>query len=191
LKNIQSVIQERGLNDALYYDTTSKTISIEDPSFRFYLTLADLDEIERSIRVRKSQYPWDVAVSFAGEQRKLVEQLRDALNGRGYTVFYDFDQQHQLWGQNLRVKLADVYANEAEYMLIVLSKEYPEKDWPSFELDVGRAAKKKRTQEYLLPLVADDVPIVGLSKDVGYLDLRTTSIDDIADTLAKKIEGNL
>lgn len=188
IKNLQAVIEERGLNDALYYDANSKTISIEDPSFRFYLTLADLDEIAKSVKVRKGRYPWDVAVSFAGDQRAMVEGFRDLLNQRGYTVFYDFDEQHKLWGQNLRLKLADVYANDAEYMIVFLSKEYPEKDWPAFEIEIGKEAKKKRTQEYLLPLIVDDVNIVGLPKDVGYLDLRTTSIEQAVETLIKKIE---
>ena len=48
-------------------------------------------------------------------------------------MFYDFDNvQHQLWGVDLRAKLADVYANDAQYMLIFLSRYYPEKDWTKF-----------------------------------------------------------
>jgi hypothetical protein len=86
------------------------------------LTLADLSEIERSVRVRKTRFPWDVAVSFAGEDRLLVEEFRSIMNSEGYTVFYDFDEQHRLWGENLRRKLSDVYAHDAQYMVIFLSK---------------------------------------------------------------------
>ncbi|MDR3619311.1 MAG: TIR domain-containing protein [Paludisphaera borealis] len=188
LDNLQDVIQQRGLADALYYDPTSKTISIEDPSFRLYLSLTDLDQLEKSVKVRKTRYPWDVALSFAGEQRSTVESFREELNAKGYTVFYDFDQQHQLWGQNLRVKLADVYANEAEFMVVFLSKEYPEKDWPSFEIEIGKEARGKRTGTYLLPIRVDDVHIVGLSSDVSYMDLRMHTLEMIVNTLVKKIE---
>lgn len=188
LDNLQDVIQQRGLADALYYDPTSKTISIEDPSFRLYLSLIDLGQLEKSVKVRKTRFPWDVALSFAGEQRGIVERFRELLNAKGYTVFYDFDQQHLLWGQNLRLKLADVYANEAEFMVVFLSKEYPEKDWPSFEIEIGKEARGKRTSEYLLPIRVDDVHIVGLSSDVGYMDLRRHSVEEIIDVLLKKIE---
>jgi hypothetical protein len=39
-------------------------------------------------------------------------------------------------------------------------------------LDVGRDAKTKRISTYLLPILVDDANVVGLSKDVGYVDLR-------------------
>jgi len=47
----------------------------------------------------------------------------------------------------LREKLGDVYANEAEFMVIFLSEKYPEKDWPSFEFDVGKAARRMSIEE--------------------------------------------
>lgn len=190
LNNLQDVISERGLGDAVYYDANSRTISIEDPSFRLYLSLMDLDMLERAVRVRKGTYPWDVAISFAGEQRHIAERLRDLLNDAGYTVFYDFDQQHLLWGQNLRKKLGDVYANEAQYMIVLLSKEYPEKEWPSFELEVGKDARTKRTESYLLPVIVDDVHVVGLSRDVGHLDLRRVPIEQVASVLIDRIEAS-
>ncbi len=190
LKNISDVIAERGLEDAIYYDNGSKTISIEDPSFRFYLTLMDLDELAKQVTVRSETYPYDVAISFAGEQRPLAKQLRDELVIKGYNVFYDFDEQHLLWGQNLREKLADVYSHDAFYMVVLLSKSYPEKDWPAFELEIGRAAKRDRASDYLLPIIVDDVAVVGLSGDVGHMDLRKRPIQEIADILSQKIEAS-
>jgi len=189
LNNLPAVISERGLGDAIYYDNVSGTISIEDPSFRLYLSLLDLGELERSVRVRTSTYPWDVAISFAGEQRPIAEEIRAKLNTAGYTVFYDFDQQHLLWGANLRRKLADVYANEAEYMLILLSKEYPEKEWPAFEYEIAKDARRKRPKTYILPLLVDDANIVGLSHDYGHLDLRRMSTDEVVRVLIDKIEA--
>ena len=190
LDNLQDVISQRGLADALFYDPTSKIVSIEDPSFRLYLSLIDLDQLEKAVKVRKTRFPWDVALSFDGEQRGIVEQFRELLNAKGYTVFYDFDQQHQLWGQNLKVKLADVYANDAQFMVVFLSKAYPEKDWPTFEMEIGKEARGKRTSEYLLPITVDDVQIVGLSDNVAFMDLRTRSLESIAETLVKKIEAS-
>lgn len=188
LKYLPSVIEERGLDDAIFLNKDSESITIEDPSFGLYLTLANLDEIGQSIRLRRSGYPWDVAMSFAGEDREVVEQLKNILNDAGYTVFYDFDVQHQLWGIDLRSKLADVYANDAQYMLIFLSKYYPEKDWTNFEFEIGKDARSKRTSTYLLPVVMDDVTVIGLSSNVGHIDLRRCGVEQLAASLIDKIE---
>ena len=188
LNNLSDVITQRGLADAIYYNQKGSVISIEDPSFRLYLTLADLSEIERSVRVRRTRFPWDVAVSFAGENRDVVERFRELLNDAGYTVFYDFDEQHKLWGENLRRKLSDVYAHDAQYMVVFLSQDYPEKNWTQFELEVGREAKSRRTQTYLLPVIVDNVQVVGLSSDLGHVDLRHVTIEAAADLMIRKIE---
>lgn len=188
LNNLSEVLAQKGLDDAIYYNKQAALISIEDPSFRLYLTLADLNEIERSVRVRKTRFPWDVAVSFAGEDRGIVEEFRQLMNAAGYTVFYDFDEQHKLWGENLRRKLVDVYTHDAQYMVVFLSKHYPEKDWTSFELEIAREARTKRTETYLLPIIVDDVAVVGISKDVCHVDLRRTRIQEVTELLIRKIE---
>jgi hypothetical protein len=188
LKYLPSVIEERGLDDAIFLNRSSDSITIEDPSFGLYLSLINLDEIGQSIRLRRSGYPWDVAVSFAGEERDVVEQLKNLLNDAGYTVFYDFDVQHQLWGIDLRAKLADVYANDAQYMVVFLSKHYPDKDWTNFEFEIGKEARSKRTSTYLLPVLLDDVAVIGLSANVGCVDLRKCGVEQLAASLIEKIE---
>jgi hypothetical protein len=81
-----------------------------------------------------------------------------------------------------------VYANDAQYMLIFLSNHYPEKDWTNFEFEIGKAARSKRTSTYLLPVRIDDVNVVGLSGNVGHIDLRRCSIEQLAASLIEKIE---
>ncbi|KJS67419.1 MAG: hypothetical protein JL50_08695 [Peptococcaceae bacterium BICA1-7] len=189
LNNIRDVIHQKGLDDTLYYNENSNVISIEDPSFRLYLNLLDLTEIEKQVKVRNTSYPWDVAVSFAGEDRVYVEELKRKLNSRGYTVFYDFDLQYQLWGENLERKLSDVYKHDAQYMVIFLSQHYPQKDWTRFEFEIGKEASEKRTAVYLLPLLLDDTHIVGLSRDIGFFDLRKHTMDEAVEALVEKIEN--
>lgn len=190
LRNLHDVIEEKGLSDVLIYNTRAKTISIEDPTFRFYLNLLDMDEVKAQIHVRESGYQYDVAVSFAGEDREVVFQVVRAMEARGLIVFYDFDQEAQLWGKDLRRVLGDVYANQAQFMMIFLSRQYPEKDWPTFEFEVGKSAADKRTEDYLLPFVTDDeIPaLVGMSSNVGRVTLRDRTPDEIADLMAEKVE---
>jgi len=188
LNNLDDVIKEKGLDDILLYSKDGKYISIEDPSFRFYLNLLDMSTVRKRVHVRHCDYSYDVAVSFAGDIRPQVMQFVQECKQRGLDVFYDFDQQAQLWGQDLRKKLSEIYANEALFMVVFLSASYPEKDWPSFELAVGKGAAAKRTSEYLLPIRVDDANVVGLKDTVAHLDIRTMPVDKMADLLAAKIE---
>lgn len=187
LNNLGEVISEQGLEDTIHF-AKGKAVSIEDPTFRFYMNLVDIDEIRRRIAIRTSPYPYDVAVSFSGDVRSKVEEFVRALQQRGLSVFYDFDQQAMLWGQDLRLLLSQIYSTEALYMVVFLSEMYPERDWTEFEVSIGKTAAKKRTQEYLLPVIVDDTKVVGIADTIGHVDLRKVEIERAADMLAEKVQ---
>lgn len=46
------------------------------------------------------QYEYDIAVSFAGEDRHIVENIVNVLRERSkISVFYDRLEEHKLWGK--------------------------------------------------------------------------------------------
>ncbi|HTQ74563.1 MAG TPA: AAA family ATPase [Burkholderiales bacterium] len=99
LKNLKEVIVAQEMEDVLLFNDRQNVISIEDPSFWFYLGLLDLNQVRKRIHVRGTAYPYDVAISFAGENRSDAQALARACQTVGLEVFYDFDQQHILWGK--------------------------------------------------------------------------------------------
>lgn len=188
MDSLQKTIEERKLDDILIFE--SETLSIDDPLFRFYLDHVDFDRIRSLVKIRKDEYEYDVAVSFAGEDRPQVAALVSALEARGVEVFYDFNESARLWGKDLEVELARIYAQEARFLVLCLSKSYPVKDWTRFELDICSRAAKKRPAEYLLPLrLATDLdPIVGLRETIGYQTMTTQGdVDRIAELLLAKV----
>jgi hypothetical protein len=54
-------------------------------------------------------FEYEVAISFAGEQRYAAEAIAKLLKAAGVTVFYDKDEKADLWGKDLYVHLSDVY----------------------------------------------------------------------------------
>lgn len=188
LNNLAEIIVNNKCSDLLYYNKSGKTIAIEDPSLRFYLNLLDLDRIKSRINIRENKFTWDVAVSFAGEDREIAKQFRDECKEHGIQVFYDFDQQAVLWGNDLSKVLTEVYRNDAQFMVIIISKDYPEKDWTNFEFVNGKDAEKERPLEYLLPVRLDDTHIVGLKETIGIIDLRKQTIKEVVNVLTEKIE---
>lgn len=175
---IQDVIDDRGLSDVLIYD--SDTLTIDDPVFRFYLDHVDFERVRSIVSIRNDEYDWDVAVSFAGEDRAVVEELVSSLQNSGAEVFYDLNESARLWGKDLEQELAEVYAHEARFMIVCISDSYPIKDWTRFELEVGKRAANKRLTEYLLPvhLTPNPPSIMGLRDTIGYQ--RLVDADDIS-----------
>lgn len=60
------------------------------------------------------KYEYDVALSFAGEDRVFVEECAEILRSLNINVFYDDYEKEILWGKNLYSYLADVYKNKAK-----------------------------------------------------------------------------
>lgn len=188
MDSLQKTIEERKLDDILLFE--SDTLSIDDPLFRFYLDHVDFERVRSLVKIRKDEYEYDVAVSFAGEDRVRVTALVTALEARGIEVFYDFNESARLWGKDLELELAQIYAQEARFMVLCLSSNYPVKDWTRFELEIGKRASKKRPSEYLLPLhLSSDIPgIVGLNDTVGFQRMFAQGdVDRIAELILAKI----
>jgi hypothetical protein len=77
----------------------------------------------------KPKETYDVALSFAGENRTFVEQVAERLKAAGVSVFYDRFEKADLWGKNLIDHLAEIYGQRSRFVVMFVSKEYVEKAW--------------------------------------------------------------
>jgi hypothetical protein len=132
---------------------------------------------------------YDVALSFAGEDRAYVEQVAQTLRTAGIRVFYDDFQQVNLWGKDLYVHLQEVYQHKAKYTVMFVSKHYSEKRWPNHERQSAQARAFEENREYILPARFDDTPIPGLAPTTGYLDLRAKQPAELAAIVVEKLRG--
>ena len=133
---------------------------------------------------------YDVALSFAGEDRHDAKQLAELLKAGGYSVFYDEFERAQLWGKDLYVHFSSVYKDQARYCVMFLSKHYAQKLWTKHELQSAQArAFVEENREYILPVRLDDTEIPGILLTAGYLDLRSMTIEEIYQILVKKLSG--
>lgn len=135
------------------------------------------------------QFHYDVALSFAGEDRKFADELAALLKLRSVRVFYDRYEQAELWGRDLYEHLADVYSNQARFCVIFVSANYARKLWTTHERRNAQARAFRERTEYILPLRLDDTEIPGLPATVGYIDLRQESMETVADLLGQKLAG--
>jgi hypothetical protein len=145
------------------------------------------NEFSISQTPRLSHYNYDVAVSVAGEDRGIAEQYCEILSLRGLNVFYDKDEQIELWGANLYDKLDDVYRTKASFCVIFISKHYAAKVWTNHERKSAQARALQENREYVLPVRLDDTEIPGIPPTIGYVDLRETPIEEIAEMTIQKV----
>ena len=130
---------------------------------------------------------YEVALSFAGDQRGYVEGVATALKSRGIKVFYDEFEKIELWGKRLAEELQSVYEYRADRVIIFVSNEYVEKAWPQHERRAALSRAVQESREYVLPVRFDDTPIPGLSADVYYLQAKAYSPAELAAMVAQKL----
>ena len=132
---------------------------------------------------------YDVALSFAVEDRQYAKTLANLLEADGYKPFYDENELANLWGKNLYDYLSSVYKDQARYCVMFLSKHYERKLWTTHERQLAQARAFQENREYILPVRLDDTEIPGIPPTVGYLDLRSMTIEEVYEALVRKLSG--
>jgi hypothetical protein len=132
-------------------------------------------------------YSYNVALSFAGEDREYVEAVAVLLKSYGVKVFYDKFEETNLWGKNLFEYLNDVYKNKAKFTVMFISKHYKDKLWTNHERRSMQERAFIESSEYILPARFDDTEIPGLHSTISYIDLRDKSPSNLANIICSKI----
>jgi len=152
-----------------------------------------VDPLEGAEDVKKKvdkEYEFDVALSFAGEQREYVEELANILKDKGIEVFYDKFNQSQLWGKNLVEYFKEVYYSRSKFCIMFISSAYLLKMWPAHERRNATARDLEEFGEYILPVIFEDnLNVPGLDKYRGYLDARKYYPPQVADIFIEKLES--
>ena len=137
-----------------------------------------------------SETDYDIALSFAGEDRPFVRDVAAQLSGtHGLRVFYDEFKSAEMWGEDLYTYLDEVYRKKARYVVIFISRHYVEKRWPNHERKSTQARALEESQPYLLPVRLDDTELPGLPQTIGYVDARREGLDRIVSLIVEKVGG--
>lgn len=133
-------------------------------------------------------YKYDVALSFAGENREYVEGVATHLKSSGISVFYDLFERVELWGKDLYTHLDDIYRNKARFCVIFISEFYQRKSWTNHERKSAQARAFQKKEEYILFARFDDTEIPGVRPTVGYISLQELTPQQFAQMIIQKLE---
>lgn len=185
-ENIKSVI---------HYDEYSKVLTVEDPKFMFYLQNLDWTDFVKRIGFSKINFDkkYDFALSFAGEVRSIVAELAILLfEEHECSVFYDFNEQHKIIGEDLTDYFEPIYKSDAEFIIVFLDRNYPRKLWTNFESD---KFKERFGEHAVIPIIFKGCEPTQFDKlaNIGYLSFdpekeQSEQIKSIADIIVKKLD---
>ena len=133
---------------------------------------------------------YQVALSFAGEQRDYVEEVARHLQVRDIAVFYDGFEKVTLWGRNGVEVFQQAFSEQATYVVMFISEAYVEKAWPRHERRSALSRAVLEQKEYVLPVRFDDTPVPGLPEDVLFLRADEYTPAQLAAVVGEKLGIN-
>ena len=129
---------------------------------------------------------YQVALSFAGEQRKYVEDVARHLRSRSMDVFYDGFEKVRLWGRSGAEEFHEVFAKQSAYVVMFISKAYVSRAWPVHERRSILSGMIMQQRDHVLPVRFDDTDVPGLPEDLIYLQASDYSPAELAAMIAEK-----
>lgn len=131
--------------------------------------------------------PFQVALSFAGEQRAYVREVAKALAAKHIAVFYDEFQANALWGKDGAQHFHQIYSRDTQYVVMFISADYVAKAWTRQERRSAISRQMKDDAEYILPVRFDNTEVPGLPDTLQYLVADRFTPAQLAVEIAKKI----
>jgi hypothetical protein len=142
---------------------------------------------QESTMTNGGEIQYDVGISCAGEDRDTVERVLLELAKRNVRTFYDLDERARLWGEDLAELLPRIYLKQCRFFMPFISESYVKKAFPKFEYKRALEKAIRTDDAFIIPVQLEDVKFDLLGDNVAYLDIRTVSPEEIAETVVTKL----
>ena len=130
---------------------------------------------------------YQVALSFAGEQRDYVEEVARHLQSRSIALFYDGFERVGLWGRSGAEVFHAAFAHQSGYVVMFISDAYVSKAWPSLERRSALSRMSLEQGDYILPVRFDDTEVPGLPADIIYVRAHEVTPAQLSVMIADKL----
>ncbi|MXV14807.1 toll/interleukin-1 receptor domain-containing protein [Hufsiella ginkgonis] len=118
-------------------------------------------------------YTYDIAISFAEEDRNAAVALALALEAKGLNPYYYAENLQETAGHSLDKRLCELYFHEARFAAVLLSPTYFKKRYTQIELGAMIKRISENPEEvYLIPicLTHTDLSSYPQLRELGFID---------------------
>jgi hypothetical protein len=181
--------ESAGPGQCLDANTVAEILNQEGESEELAAVLAVL--IARDEQAERS-HDYDIAMSFAAEQRDYVELTVTAAKALGLQVFYDRDMTHKWWGQNFVREQRRVYGQRALHFVPFISADYLIRQYPLDEFSYAMVVSVERGNDYILPVLVGDVEVPRelLHPHTGFLRAEDNTPSQLALQMKIKVDAS-
>jgi len=184
------------LNSNFYYSQETKLFNIEDPALQYYIKHIDWKKLYKECGFHKNngQHTFDIAISFAGENREVAEEIAYTLRLLDYEVFYDRLYEDNYLGSSWGKEFERIFTSDSKYVICLLDVNHKNKIWPTFERECF--SEKVQSNE-VIPIFLDDTKFVGIPQDLigikfkynnGEKNLKDRVIKEIVFKIINKVQ---
>lgn len=120
-------------------------------------------------------YEYDFAISYAGENRSIAEDICNKIKEKygDYSVFLAENEKHQFIGKDGERFFEKIFS-KSKQVIVIISKYYRQKKWTRFEWDV---ILERSAENMFIPIKLDDTKIIGLPSNIVYIPYKNNSTE--------------
>jgi hypothetical protein len=148
-----------------YYNSETKNFAIEDPALFYFIKHLDWTALRADCGFREGEkfYEFDVAISFAGENRDLARYIAENLELLDVPVFFDEMFEINFLGKAWSRQFKEIFADKSKYVVSLLDIHHLQKIWPTFERDLFLPRVPDGS---VIPIFLDDTKFPGVPQDL-------------------------
>lgn len=177
---------KESLNRYFYYNSDSKNFAIEDPALFYYIKHLNWTRLRDDCGFNDSEksYEFDIAISFAGENRDMAKKIAEKIEIFDVSVFYDELYEVNFLGKALTKQFTKIFNEQSKFILCLLDVNHKNKIWPTFERETFRL---RIEEEAIIPVYLDDTVFLGIPEDIYGFDMKTRRTEDEIDNAVIKL----
>ena len=137
-----------------------------------------------------TSHHFDVALSFPGEVRSVVEsvagELERLIGPNSY--FYDDNYVSQLARPSLDLLLQEIYRDRSRLVVVFVCGDYQNKEWCGIEFDAVREILKRREHDRVMYIRVGEGQVDGVLATDGYVDASRYSPEELAQFIRERVD---